>query len=128
MQNEQFIYEQIKNANITVTSDSETNIKAILKLDEQIEKICQKYGIFSEFKKIYNMIYDTYHGIKDIKTSVIDDIDREGENEICFEINIKRSMVDRVVEDEKRFYAHLIKEIPERENQHFRFTFRFVEP
>jgi len=120
------IYETDKQINENTNIPTTADIEAI-KLNEQIENICQKYGISLEFQKIYKMIYETYHGIKDIKMSVIDDIDRMGENRICFEINIKRNMVHHVVEDEKRFFKLLVKEIPERKNQHFRFTFRFVE-
>ena len=127
MSNEQLIYETDKqtneNANIPITADVEP-----IKIDEQIEKICQKYDIFPDFLKAYKMIYETYHGIKDVKLSVIDDIDRIGEKKVCFEINIKGSSIHHVVKDEKKFFDLLVKEIPEIKNQYFRFTFRFVEP
>ncbi len=127
MSNEQLIYETDKqineNANIPITADLEPP-----KLDEQIEKICQKYDIFPDFLKAYKMIYETYHGIKDVKLSVIDDIDRIGEKKVCFEINIKRNMVHHVVEDEIKFHRVLINEILEGKDRYFRFTFRFVKP
>ena len=91
-------------------------------MSEEVIEICEREGLSPYIEPVDKMIHRIYRGVDFIEHTLLRDPEAPELKQLCFEIHIT-GQPDEIIEDQKKFYRALIRQVPREKRRFFTFTY-----